>query len=357
MKKELVTLTPLLTELFDIAFLSIKKPSKSRCGDHLSIEFLDNESTLIAMVCDGVGSRSADYLASEMVCSNWSNYFKKTQGTIPERIKKATLAVNEDLLTVEDAKKGLMTTQTLVVYDISNQHIYIQNVGDSRTYIQRKSELIQATEDDAKSIVVKDRSGKPLKTKDGFVLTAMGINNAIGQVGVKLNVKTILPDDAKLVRGFVLVSDGFYSCPDFEQDALNILCTTNMQEALNVVMKKNLDHQQDDMTAVFIRQKTENLLNDKNIFTFLKESSQEEIFNEYNSVEIAKYILAELEANLKDPKNDNTAMDLLHVIDKLSIDFGRKKYIQLYDLFKENNVRNDDVARALIQKIRSSKNP
>ncbi len=344
-------------EHFDIAFSSIKKPSKSRCGDHISIEFLENESTLIAMVCDGVGSRSADYLASEMVCSNWSSCFKEVQGTIPERIKKATLAVNEDLLSVEDAKKGLMTTQTLVVYDISNQHIYIQNVGDSRTYIQRKSELIQATEDDAKSIVVKDRSGKPLKTKDGFVLTAMGINNAIGQVGIKLNVKTILPEETKLVRGFVLVSDGFYSCSDFDQDVQHILSASNMQDALDEVMRKNLDYQQDDMTAVFIRQKTESLLNDKNVFTFLIENSQEEIFNEYTSVEIGKYILAELETNLENMQNDNIVMDLLHIIDKLSLDFGRKKYVQLYDLYKENKVRNDDVARELIQKLRSSKNP
>jgi serine/threonine protein phosphatase PrpC len=357
MKKNLGTLSPLLIEQFDIAFSSIKRPSKVRGGDHLSIDFLENDSILIAMVCDGVGSRPADYLASEMVCNNWSSYFREIQGTIVERIKKATIAVNDELLLVEGSKRGLMTTQTLALYDIINKELYFLNVGDSRTYIQRKSELIQVTEDDAKSVIVRDRSGKPLKTKDGFVITATGISNAIGQYGVKPNTKVISPDEAKLIRGIVLVSDGFYSCPNFEIDALHILSETNMQGALDVVMKKNLDYQQDDMTAIFIRQKTEGLLNDKNILTFLKNSSQEEVYNEYSTIEIANYIMANLEDYLQNSQDDETMLDLFHIIDKLSIDFGRKKYLQLFDLYKENNARNDNVIRALLQKMRTTKNP
>jgi len=353
----MVTLNPLLIERFDIAFSSIKRPSKIRGGDHLSIDFLENESILIAMLCDGVGSRPADYLASEMVCNNWSSHFKEIQGTIAERIKKATIAVNEELLSVEGAKKGLMTTQTLALCDIVNKQLYFQNVGDSRTYIQRKSELIQVTEDDAKSIIVRDRGGKPLKTKDGFVITATGISNAIGQYGVKLNTKVLLPEETELVRSIVLVSDGFYSCPNFENDSLHILSETNMQEALDVVMKKNLDYQQDDMTAVFIRQKTESLLNDKNILAFLKNSSREEVFTEYSTIEIANYILAKLEDYLQNSQDDETILDLFHLIDKLSIDFGRKKYLQLFDLYKDNKARNDNVIRALLQKIRATKNP
>ena len=198
-----------INENFDIAFSSIKKPSKLRCGDHIGIEFLDEESILIAMVCDGISSRPADYLASEMVCSRWSSCFKEAQGTISERIVKATLIVNEELLSVEGTNKGLMTTQTLVVYDFLNQHLHLQNIGDSSTYIQRKSELIQVTEDEAKSVILQDRSGKPLKTKDGFVITATAINNAIGQLGIKTNVKTFLAKETMLIRGIVLVSDGF----------------------------------------------------------------------------------------------------------------------------------------------------
>ncbi|MCK9437288.1 MAG: hypothetical protein M0Q12_08790 [Synergistaceae bacterium] len=354
---EIATFNPLINEHFDIAFSSVKKPSKSRCGDHLNIELLENESILIAMVCDGVGSRPADYLASETVCNNWSTHFTKSQGTITERIKKATVAVNDELLWIEDDKKGLMTTQTLVVYDLLNQCLYFQNVGDSRTYIQKKSELFQVTEDDAKSIIVRDKSGKPLKTKDGFVITATGIDNAIGQFGVKLYIKEFTPEETKGTKGIVLVSDGFYTCPDFEKDSLRILSVSNMQEALNIVTKKNLDYQSDDMTAVFIRQKTKNLFNDKDVFTFLKNSSQQDIFTKYSALEISKSILEEIELHLRNTENTETILDLFNLTDKLSIDFGRKIYIQLFDLYKENKVRKDDVIRILLHKMRGSKYP
>jgi len=47
---------------FDIAYINLKLPSKAKCGDSFKIEYIADEKLLICMVCDGVGSRPADYL-------------------------------------------------------------------------------------------------------------------------------------------------------------------------------------------------------------------------------------------------------------------------------------------------------
>ena len=344
---------------FEMAYTSIRNPSKQKCGDHFKVDFLDDESILIATVCDGVGSRPADYLASQMVCDNWAGYFRQLPIELPiiERIKKATISINEELLSIEGNNKGLMTTLTLIVYDLGNSVLYSLNVGDSRTYIHSGSELILITKDDSKSVIVKDRGGKPLKTKDGFVLTSTGITNAIGQFGVKLNLEIFPSPKSDGICGIVLVSDGFYNCPNYEKDALFVLNELNMQEGLNRVSQKNIDYQNDDMTAVFIRKKSRNILKDTAVMQFFLQNEKQLIVSKYSLFDITESISEELEYQLKSVNKKSMIIDLFSIMEKLSIDFGRKKYIELFDLYKQNDEQAPDISRLLIQQMRSSKKP
>lgn len=348
-----------IKDYFGLAYTSVKRPSKLRGGDHFKVDFLEEESLLIAMVCDGVGSRPADYLASQMVCDNWANYFRQLSNELPviERIKKATISINEELLSIEGNNKGLMTTLTLIVYDLGNSILYSLNVGDSRTYIQSGSDLNLITKDDSKSVIVKDRGGKPLKTKDGFVLTSTGITNAIGQFGVKLNLEVFPSPKSDEICGIVLVSDGFYNCPDFEKDVLFILNELNMQEGLNRVSQKNIDYQNDDMTAVFIRKKSGNIMKDTATVQFFLQNEKQLIMSKYSLFDITESISEELKYQLKSENKKSTILDLFSIMGKLSIDFGRKKNIELFDLYKQNNGKDPDINRLLIQQMRSSKKP
>ena len=346
-----------ISEHFDVAFTSIKKPTKSRCGDHLKIKFLENESVLVAMVCDGVGSRPADYLASEMVCNNWSSHFEAYQGTNYEKIKYATSKVNEELLNIEESKKGLMTTQTLALYDMVNNLIFFQNIGDSRTYVLKNNELHQMSVDDIKVVIKRDRSGKPLKTKDGFVVSETGITNTIGQHDIRINVNALTKEETSKIKGIVLVSDGFYNCPNFENDALSILNAIDMQTALNIVAKKNLDYQNDDMTVILIRQRTKNFFSKRDISSFLKSGAAEENLSNYSILEITKSLLEELESSIKSENNTEKILELLQLCDKFSIDFGRKKYIELFDSYKNTVTPDESILRILLHKMRKSKNP
>ena len=60
---------------------------------------------------------------------------------------------------------------------------------------------------------------------------------------------------------------------------------------------------------------------------------------------------------LKSENKKSMILDLFIIMEKLSIDFGRKKYIELFDLYKQNNGKDPDISRLLIQQMRGSKKP
>ena len=101
------------------------------------------------MVCDGVGSRPADYLASGIACEEFIPAFKKIQDSVIEnRIIKAIKEINSKLLEIEGVNKGLMSTMTMIILDIVHQFYYSVNIGDSRLYGLKINELIQLTQDE-----------------------------------------------------------------------------------------------------------------------------------------------------------------------------------------------------------------
>ena len=135
--------------LFDTACINLKLPSKAKCGDSFKLEYVEEEELLICMVCDGVGSRPADYLASGIACEEFIPAFKKIQDSVIEnRIIKAIKEINSKLLEIEGVNKGLMSTMTMIILDIVHEFYYSVNIGDSRLYGLKINELIQLTQDE-----------------------------------------------------------------------------------------------------------------------------------------------------------------------------------------------------------------
>lgn len=105
-------------------------------------------------VADGMGGHKAGEVASGITINTIKEYFDNSDNFedfkpplfINESIKDANAKI------IEEASKnqeyfGMGTTITMSVIDVDEKTAYIGNVGDSRTYLIRGSEIKQITED------------------------------------------------------------------------------------------------------------------------------------------------------------------------------------------------------------------
>ncbi len=117
--------------------------------DSLRIEWLD-EGTALAVVCDGMGGAKAGSVASRMAVSEfvealrtktpditWSQAMERAVGRANTRVYDASLR-NVDC-------QGMGTT--LVAALVTEQTLYILNVGDSRCYEIAEGKIAQITRD------------------------------------------------------------------------------------------------------------------------------------------------------------------------------------------------------------------
>ena len=103
-------------------------------------------------VADGMGGHKAGEIASNIAINVIREYFEynsdefKVPKFINESINEANKIIKEKSSN-DDKCHGMGTTMTLAVIDSLENIAYIGNVGDSRTYLIRNSEIKQITED------------------------------------------------------------------------------------------------------------------------------------------------------------------------------------------------------------------
>lgn len=109
-----------------------------------------------AVVCDGMGGAKGGSIASSIAVSYIG---EQTAVLIPDLVKMNEKDLSDKLkLIVEEANRkifdeacrnvnltGMGTTCEFIF--ISNHHVHVVHVGDSRTYLVKKDEIIQLTED------------------------------------------------------------------------------------------------------------------------------------------------------------------------------------------------------------------
>ncbi|MEI6554620.1 MAG: protein phosphatase 2C domain-containing protein [Paludibacter sp.] len=340
-----------MAKLFDTAYINLKLPSKAKCGDSFKIEYIADEELLICMVCDGVGSRPADYLASGIACEELiPSFTKHKESPLEVRITQSVKEIHSKLLDVEGLNKGLMSTMTLLVWDVVQEIYYSVNIGDSRTYGLKLNRLIQLTRDETKSVILRDRSGKPL-TSDSFAITREGITNALGSNQLSIEVHKESSVD---ISGFVLATDGFYNCINtFDSDMISILNRLEMQINLNDIIQHNYkDEQVDDLTGIFVRRKAIPL--EVVFIEITKDLTSEQIFSKFSKFDILNYVSSELESLIR--LNDtNRFLELIKAADSGSIDLGRNRYIQLISFLKTIGSNNGTIYQELYQRMKKSK--
>lgn len=119
-----------------------------------------SSSTLLAVVCDGMGGAAGGLEASSIACSVFSDSVEADLDSIEERGKNLTPVLCERILRrgVDFANSAVRRRQaedpglagmgtTLVAALVSGEHIYVANVGDSRLYAINDGVAEQITHD------------------------------------------------------------------------------------------------------------------------------------------------------------------------------------------------------------------
>ena len=221
---------------------------KEKNGDHFLLEDIKAEKILIAIVSDGISNQPCDWLASELTCNKFFEFFKKCNSLpIKERIKESVNLTNNHLLSIEDKCKGLAATLSLIVWEYESQHFYFVNIGDSRIYNISNDKMNCLTKDDSiKSTRYVQISGE-IQTRDFSPLT-----NYMGK-----QLAEILIHEGNIRKGemLLLASDGFYEVrkSSFENRIIELSKAEDLHSDFDELFRKFAILPVDDMTALLIR--------------------------------------------------------------------------------------------------------
>jgi serine/threonine protein phosphatase PrpC len=174
--------------LFDGASLQNKRNSNM---DSLLLRMrtIGGQKTLIAVVCDGVGSTEDGAYAASTAARMLSEWFGALENTerVGLRMRDAISVINNHIASSAKADK-LDTASTLSALLLADGKHYIVHAGDSRIYCLHNGTLLQLTKDDT------SETGK---------LTSC--------IGRKENIDLFYSEGAADERTFLLCSDGLYN--------------------------------------------------------------------------------------------------------------------------------------------------
>lgn len=136
----------------NVYFETNKGIIREKNEDNLIIE--ETERYNLYAVADGMGGHKAGEIASTLLIDVIREYFdknnKRENFKIPTFINESIMLANLKIIEEASEKEeylGMGTTVTMAVIDLSENIVYIGNVGDSRTYIIRDNKIRQITED------------------------------------------------------------------------------------------------------------------------------------------------------------------------------------------------------------------
>ena len=216
-----------------ISGFSLAKGKELTGDDAYDIATIGNLS--VAIVCDGVGSAAEGAEAAKRTTSYLINNLKKRPKawSVEKSIKSFIESINSILYEesqVNYERSELVTTLTIVV--IEGNRLYGANVGDSRVYLYRDSELNQLSQDHAM-----EEEGY-----EGVLTQAIGI----AKTTEVYYFENIVEKNDKIL----LCSDGLYTVLDDE--TLKNGVKLGAHSLVKRASKVENDNLPDDTTAVVV---------------------------------------------------------------------------------------------------------
>lgn len=229
---------------------SITSFKKEKNGDHLLLKDIKDEKKLVAIVADGISSRPCDWLASELTCNKFIEFFLSFNSIpIKDRIRKSIHFTDTHINTVTDKCQGLASTMSLVVWEYERENFYFVNIGDSRVYKVTNGKINCLTRDDRINRPETFQTSSGIVTKNHWIVTKY-----VGMQFVETNV-----NEGKITKGdfLLLASDGLYNArkSSFEKNMIELSSSENLQEDFKKLISKFEILADDDMTALIFRKK------------------------------------------------------------------------------------------------------
>jgi protein phosphatase len=234
----------------DVAALSLRGPDKARCGDGHAVLETGRGAGVAFVVCDGVGSHSHDWLASETACRVVTEVLTDVTGDGVADLVAAIEAAHREVRDLPGPAAGASTTIVLCCWNPATGRCGYVSIGDSRLYRVSGAQLTQLTEDDSASVPVKIAG--ELATSSGSVRFASGLTRALGHGALgPVEVETITLAEGEILAA---TTDGFHEIPGFQKALLAASSAADLERALTDELEPlHAAAGRDDATIVILR--------------------------------------------------------------------------------------------------------
>lgn len=204
----------------------------------------------LLIVSDGMGGAAAGEVASAMAVSIVSDEMLRqiSGGSSPvDALRNASNAANGsiwDKSQSDSAVRGLGATLTAAY--LAGTDLFLSQVGDSRAYLVRGSQIRQLTEDQSWANAVKKAGIEVVNVPNNVILQALGTQ---ANVNAEITSEQLQPDDILL-----LCSDGL-SNKVTEEDIVSVLASSPSIEdaSRNLIRLANERGGEDNITVVIAR--------------------------------------------------------------------------------------------------------
>jgi serine/threonine protein phosphatase PrpC len=336
----------------EIAALSLREPSKEKCGDSFRHAILESEKLAVLCIADGVSGAAYDWKASSIACDVFMSAFRADAASpMAQRIKDAVHAANDELTSQNMGKPRMLTSLVAAVWDWVKDEIHYTSIGDSRLYTASALGLKQITADEAVAVIIRGRDGKPILSA-GSVAVGKGITNVIGVPELCLTVDVI---PAKEIFAVVLATDGFFGSAAFSSDdMINIVEQVEPQKALAAREMLYRDAQSDDSTVVIAR-KNDFKVDNTELISGLLAQNRHYRESDIPAFVVAKEFIKRIEQSIEIHDRE-TCLAILNYARETKIDFGTTALKRMLDLLSFPAHSDRMVFDAVLDAMRKSKN-
>nr|WP_027871484.1 protein phosphatase 2C domain-containing protein [[Eubacterium] cellulosolvens] len=218
-----------------------------------------NDSSVFAVLCDGMGGMNGGRIASHTAVEAFLEHYQYKSAE-PDWMKQAVLHIDDYIYQIRDEDgKFLRAGTTLVAVTLNRDELKWVSVGDSRLYVYRQGELIQATTDHSYFAKIRSQHEDGELSDEEYLNKRRegdGLLSFVGMGGIRMLDLNETP--VKLLAGdmILICSDGLWKTVH-EKELLKILSDEgSVEEAAREINHtiELLDRKdQDNFTYILIR--------------------------------------------------------------------------------------------------------
>ncbi len=230
-----------------------------------SFGFQMKNSSLLAIVCDGMGGHKGGASASRLAVDELLEKLDLNNAVsdIPEYFLQTLRETDIKVSSIKDGRGDpLGAGTTAVVVIIKNNDLYWCSAGDSRIYIIRGDEMIQATCDHIYRLILDRQLFSGEISEDEYTKEVTMGDALISFLGAgNLPMTDINNEPFRLYKDdvVILTSDGLYKYLS-EQEIKSIICNfSDLDDAVEAIdskvrrASKKISLQRDNMTVIIIK--------------------------------------------------------------------------------------------------------